>query len=909
MDTTTTRTAATPDAPDATPVPAAAPRSTVLDGPGTLWTVVRGAADLFAQRHPEAGGPGDDDAGRDDAGTTDTEPPGRLHHVCRLPAGHALLGDHAAAGYRLVLQTLPGAELTARAVPADASPTDAAPAAPALRAGLAAVRAALAPATGESPAEHDPAPRAEADTLAQAYAEQRRLLAGLGRDLERAEERAARRRSERHAARRKAQAGADRSLRTLRPTGAAAPAEPYLATVRLIGRAAGFTVPDAAEGYGDDLDRIADAAQLRRRQVRLGGRWWTADLGPLLVHRRTGAGEPVGRPVALLRRRGGYRLVDPLGGTGRRCTPAVAEGLEGTGITFTSALPAAPAGVVRLLRHGVRGSGADLAMLVLGSLAVALLGLLTPIATGRILGVLVPAGRSDLVLRLGVLLIAAATLSAVLQLSQSLAALRLAGRWEGRLQAAVWDRLLRLPVRFFAARRSGELAEAALGLSAAGEILAGAVVMGVQSLLVGTVYAALMLHYSVRLGLLGLGLAGGAFAVCLPLVVLQMRRQRELWRVGVTLSDLLVRLLNGLPKLRVAAAEEFAFQHWAERFVRARRLKVRLRRLQNAVTVFNAGFTPLSVLVVFAAVSGGPGARVSTGAFLAFYVAFGTVLGCAYQLIGAVASTLAAAPLLAEVKPALAEPVEHDPRRVDPGRLSGRLEVASLAFGYGAGPPALSDVSFTVEPGESLAVVGATGCGKSTLLRLLIGFEDPAHGVVRYDGRDLATLDPAAVRRQCGVVLQDGQLFSGSILSNICGNSGHTLEDAWRAVRVAALEQDVAALPMGLDTVLQDGAATLSAGQRQRVLIARAVVGEPRILLLDEATSALDNATQAAVTRNLQELRATRVLIAHRLSTVLQADRVLVLEHGRVAQLGPPAELLADRQGLFHRLNRRRPAG
>lgn len=241
-----------------------------------------------------------------------------------------------------------------------------------------------------------------------------------------------------------------------------------------------------------------------------------------------------------------------------------------------------------------------------------------------------------------------------------------------------------------------------------------------------------------------------------------------------------------------------------------------------------------------------------------------------------------------------------------PGALSGAIEARQLAFRYTEdGPLVLDDVSFRVEPGEFVAVVGASGCGKSTLLRLLIGFDRPASGEVLYDGQDLAALDQAAVRRQCGVVLQNAQPFSGSVLDCIRGAENFSLEEAWEAARLAGLAEDIQRMPMGMHTVLSDGGGTVSGGQRQRLMIAQALIRRPRILFFDEATSALDNETQRIVTESTRELRATRVVIAHRLSTVMDADRVVVMAEGRVVQQGRPADLLADTTGLFHELVRR----
>jgi ABC-type bacteriocin/lantibiotic exporter with double-glycine peptidase domain len=217
-------------------------------------------------------------------------------------------------------------------------------------------------------------------------------------------------------------------------------------------------------------------------------------------------------------------------------------------------------------------------------------------------------------------------------------------------------------------------------------------------------------------------------------------------------------------------------------------------------------------------------------------------------------------------------------------------------------------VSFDAHPGEFIALVGPSGSGKSTLLRLLLGFEQPESGSIAYDGYDLAGLDPWRLRRQLGVVLQDGHLLPGDIFTNIVGSAVDlTLNDAWDAARLAGLDKDIEQMPMGMHTIMTEGAGTLSGGQRQRLMIARALVTKPRIVFFDEATSALDNPTQAVVTESLDRLRATRVVIAHRLSTIISADRIFVLDEGRIVQTGT-YEQLVNRPGMFHELVRRQLA-
>jgi ATP-binding cassette subfamily C protein len=265
-------------------------------------------------------------------------------------------------------------------------------------------------------------------------------------------------------------------------------------------------------------------------------------------------------------------------------------------------------------------------------------------------------------------------------------------------------------------------------------------------------------------------------------------------------------------------------------------------------------------------------------------------------------------PTYERAKPILETLPEVDEMKADPGELTGELEVSHVSFRYREdGPIVLKDVSVQVKPGEFVALVGPSGSGKSTLFRLLLGFEKLEAGAVYYNGRDLVGLDIREVRRQIGVVLQNGKLMAGDIFTNIIGSSLLTLEDARQAARMAGLEDDLKAMPMGLHTVISEGGGTLSGGQRQRLLIARALVHRPRILFFDEATSALDNRTQAIVSESLDNLQATRIVIAHRLSTIMNADRIYVLQDGRVVQQGTYDELI-QAEGVFADLAKRQMA-
>jgi ABC-type bacteriocin/lantibiotic exporter with double-glycine peptidase domain len=309
---------------------------------------------------------------------------------------------------------------------------------------------------------------------------------------------------------------------------------------------------------------------------------------------------------------------------------------------------------------------------------------------------------------------------------------------------------------------------------------------------------------------------------------------------------------------------------------------------------------------MFALLAGPARGTLSASEFLTFSTSVTMMLSSVTQLTGALLSAAAVQPMFEQIRPVFRETPEVRASSAPPGELTGAIEAENLSYRYAEdGPLVLDGVSLRVRPGEFVAIVGASGCGKSTLLRLLIGFDRPSSGTVRYDGQDLAALDQAAVRRQCGVVLQNAQPFSGSVLDCIRGAGSYPLEDAWAAAAMAGLAEDVKAMPMGMHTMLSDGGGTVSGGQRQRLMIAQALIRRPRVLFFDEATSALDNEAQRTVIESTRALNATRVVIAHRLSTIMDADRVIALADGRVVQEGTPAELLADTTGLFHELVRR----
>jgi len=654
----------------------------------------------------------------------------------------------------------------------------------------------------------------------------------------------------------------------------------------------------------DSLGDLVKAARLRPRRVMLTGQWWREDNGPLLAFL-----QETNQPVALLpASASSYVLADPANQIRQAVTPDLARALNPTAHTFCRPFPDTALRVWEVFQFGLQNTRADLLRVLLLSLAVGVLGLAMPLATGLVFDVVIPSVMKPQLAFLALGLLVAAFASVAFNLTRGIALLRIEARSDAAIQGAVWDRLLSLPLPFFRPYTAGDLAVRANGINAIRQILSGAVITTLLSGFFSLFNFGLLFYYSLNLALVATVLVLLNVGITLLVSLLSVRLQRPLYEKQGRISGQVLQFVTGISKLRVAGAESQAYAVWAKAFGEQKTIDLRLGTLDNRRTVFNETFPILTLMCLFSMIAFRSEPAISTGMFLAFSAAFMIFLHAGLEASDALISLLHAIPLYERARPILLERPEVNAMKSAPGDLSGRLELNQVSFRYrGDGPLVLQEISFQIHPGEFVAIVGPSGSGKSTLMRLLLGFEYPEAGTIRYDGLDLAGLDVQAVRRQIGVVLQNGRLMPGEILENIVGSGLFTLDDAWEAAKHAGLEEDIQAMPMGMHTVLGEGPTTLSGGQRQRLMIARAIVAKPRLILFDEATSALDNRTQAMVSECLKRLKATRIVIAHRLSTIMDADRIFVLQKGRLVQTGVYASLIQD-PGLFAELARRQLA-
>ena len=553
----------------------------------------------------------------------------------------------------------------------------------------------------------------------------------------------------------------------------------------------------------------------------------------------------------------------------------------------------------------MRGNRRDIATVCLIGLLSAAIALVLPLATNVVFSYIVPSGNRSVLPTVAVLLFVLAVTMGIFAFTRGVATVRVQTRIDNELQAAIWDRLLSLPPSFFRRFTAGDLATRVMYINQISTIVFNSVVGSLLASVFSLVNVVLIFTFSPELALLSIILFAVGVAVSAGVALLQLHERRQVLAQQGKLSGVVLQFVSAVAKLRDTGAEERAFMRWSDGFVEMTRHTLKATRVTIWGNVFNAAFPLICSAAAFGVFAYAISGTYAAGTFMAYTASFAQLLAGMVALSLALVALTTAAPLYERTKPILEALPEVDETKADPGELRGRIHMDHVSFSYDPeGPPTISDLSLEVRPGEFVAIVGPSGAGKSTLFRLLLGFDAPSSGEIHYDGQDLRTLDLGALRRQISTVLQNGRVFSGSIQMNIAGAAQLTQDEIWEAAAKAGLAEDIEAMPMGMFTYVAEGGVTLSGGQRQRLLISRALSTRPAILLFDEATSALDNRTQALVMHSLEEVSATRVVIAQRLSTVRAADRIYVLEDGRVVQAGSYDELMS-KPGLFKRLAER----
>lgn len=650
------------------------------------------------------------------------------------------------------------------------------------------------------------------------------------------------------------------------------------------------------------LEDIIRKSKLMMRQVSLAARnWWTEDNGALLAFMKDS-----NQPVALIpsAHGGGYMLVDTITNTKIPVSKEIAGLLQDSAVMFFRTFPAKTLTLKELILFGLTGTYKDITRLILFGTLAGFFGIAVPYATGILFNTIIPGSEAGQLFQTIIILIVVTIAIAIFQMSNAIALLRIEGKVGVSTQAAIIERLFNLPAPFFRRFTSGDLAQRAFATDNIMQLVTGTTQVAILGGILSLFSWAYMFFINIELALMATFLIAIVLLIFVYLNFKRLKFERQYSELQGIVLNQIFQLLNGIVKLRIAGAEIKSFILWTNGFRDNVDVTIKAQRIMNLLVVFNAVFLVLASLVIFGFVELRQ-LTINTGDFLAFYAAFVQFSLAMLAMSVALTSSINAVPLYERAKPILQTLPECDETKIEPGELKGQIEVSHLAFRYDSDSPCiLEDVNFQVSPGEFVALVGTSSSGKSTLMRLLIGLEKPLSGAIYYDKKNLSELDVQAVRRQIGIVIQNAKLLPGNIFTNIVGSSQATLEDAWEAARIAGFDEDIKAMPMGMNTMIAEGVSTISGGQRQRLIIARAIVNKPKIILFDEASSALDNLTQSVVSKNLQQLNATRIIIAHRLSTIMNSDRIFVIDQGRIVETGSYEELM-KMSGHFAELAKR----
>jgi NHLM bacteriocin system ABC transporter ATP-binding protein len=681
---------------------------------------------------------------------------------------------------------------------------------------------------------------------------------------------------------------------------------PMLRACRHVAVSAGVPLVSIPRRIPDDslltpAESFAFAARIGFRRVQLPDRWWRGDFGPLLA-------ELDGTPVALVPARwGGYRafVYEPgRAPAGVRVGAELAGRLAPEAASFAVPLPSSVRDLRGLLAFTFAGSAHDLGLAAAVSLLGSVLNLAVPFATGLLVSQVIPSGEPRSLLFLGLALASTIAAVAATELVTRFLLLRVETRATLRGSAAIVLRTLQLPVSFFRGVAVGDLAERLGAVEEIQRRISGSMVLSVVGGILSLVYLGLMLAIDpVSAAVSALAFAG-VFGITVLVAKRRSRFASDAAERSGRLSGFTLQLLEGIDRIRTTGAEESAALQWLQRYRPERRAMYGAAIAGSQLRLLGIAVPFVAAALLWWRFSSLPGGQeVQVAAFMAFNAAFGAAFAAIVGLGSAVGEISEALPALRRVEPILAERPEGDASAAPPGPLSGAVSVQGVRFAYpGSAGEVLRGVSIDASPGDFVAIVGSSGSGKSTLIQLLLGLARPTGGKVLFDGRDLAKLDLSAVRRQIGVVGQNARVMPGTVLENIVGASLLTQDDAWAAAEASGLADDVRAMPMQMHTFINEH--TLSGGQLQKLQIARALVAKPRILVFDEATSALDEVSQAHVSRSLSSLAVTRIVVAHRLSTVRDADTIHVLADGELVQSGRFDDLAAV-DGPFRELVRR----
>lgn len=656
-------------------------------------------------------------------------------------------------------------------------------------------------------------------------------------------------------------------------------------------------LPDSIKNLNDQLEYLMRPSGIMRRMVNLEGTWYKDSIGAMIGFRKDD-----GTAVALIpNKTSGYSFFDSKLGKRIKVNRKNAKLIKTEAICFYKPFPLKEIGIKDLLAYILHTlSVSDIVYVIFAALAATFMGLLITKINKLIYSYIIETNSEVILIAIFSFLLCVMISQTLFNVLQSLIISRISNKMNTQVQAAGMMRLLSLPANFFKKYSAGDLSERVSYIGSLCTMLTDSVMTAGLTSIFSLVYITQMAEYGPELVIPGLLVILITVAFSIITTFMQMKILRRRMEASAKESGLNYSLVTGVQKIKLAGAEKRAFAKWANTYKEVAKLTYDPPMLLKFSSVVSTAISLIGTIVIYYFTIT---TNVSLSDYYAFNSAYGMVMGAFSTLVSMAASFAQIKPMMEMIKPILQTVPEISENKQVVTKLSGGIELNNISFRYNERMPMVIDnLSLKIRPGQYVAIVGKTGCGKSTLMRLMLGFETPQKGAIYFDNKDISTLDLKSLRHHIGTVMQNSKLFQGDIYSNITISAPWlTLDDAWQAAEMSGIAEDIRNMPMEMHTVISEGSGGISGGQKQRLIIARAIAPKPKVLMFDEATSALDNITQKIVSDSLNSLKCTRIVIAHRLSTIKQCDRIIVLDEGKIIEDGKYDELI-EKNGFFAEL-------
>lgn len=659
-------------------------------------------------------------------------------------------------------------------------------------------------------------------------------------------------------------------------------------------------LPSKIDDMNEQLEYMLRPTGIMRRTVELKGKWWKSAVGAFIAQTKSGD------TVALIPDSitGRYSFFDYETGNRIKISSKTKDLLEESAYCFYKPFPLRKISLVDIGKYILSTlSKSDIIYIIGISIIVQLLGMILPFVNKLLYGGVIPVGKVSLLFPFACLLIGMTLSQTLIKITNNLVSARVGMKMNMSIQAATMNRVISLPANFFSKYNSGDLSSRVDGMQQISMMISSLIFGTGLSTICSFMYVFQMNQYAPQLVIPAILFIIIQLGINVLSTLTLIRIKRRNLKEKISLSALIYSLFSGVQKIKLSGAERRAFSKWADNYKKAVEDDYNPPILIKVLPMISTIVSMISMIVLYF-IAGTTNVHMAD--FIAFNTAFAAVSGAIMSLAPLFTKFSEMKPIIEIVKPILdAEPEVSENKKILTD-LSGAIELNHVSFKYNENSPLiLDDISLKIKPGQYIAIVGKTGCGKSTLMRLLLGFETTKNGAVYYDGQDINSLDLKSLRRHIGAVMQNGKLFQGDIFSNIVISAPWlTLDEAWEAAKLAEIDKDIKDMPMGMHTIISEGSGGVSGGQKQRLMIARAIAPKPNILMFDEATSALDNITQKQISESLDSLKSTRIVIAHRLSTIKNCDRIIVLDKGKIIEDGTFDELM-NNNGFFTELVKR----